>query len=112
MKNWKMLTAAVLIMLGLPWAAVTFAPGDAGMAVCFLLFFAVDPIYAVIVGCLAGRDVRKLWFQPLLTALLFLVGTWVMFDMGEPAFARYALVYLALGYGVMGIRWIVKNRDK
>lgn len=112
MKNWKMLTAAVLIMLGLPWAAVTFAPGDAGMAICFLLFFAVDPVYAVIVGCLAGRDVRKLWFQPLLTALLFLAGTWVMFDMGEPAFVRYALVYLALGYGAMGIRWIVKNRDK
>lgn len=27
-------------MLAFPWLAVTFVKGDAGMAVCFLLFFA------------------------------------------------------------------------
>lgn len=109
MRNGRFLATTAAVMIGLPWAAVTFAPGDAGMAICFLLFFGVNPVYSVIVGSLAGRDVRKLWNQPTSTAMLFLVGTWLLFDMGEPAFARYALVYLALGYGAMGIRWIVKK---
>lgn len=109
MKNWKFFAATAAVMIGLPWAAVTFAPGDAGMAICFLLFFAVDPVYAIITGIRAGRDIRKLWFQPLLTALLFLVGTWVMFDMGEPAFVRYALVYLGLGAGAMGVYCLLKK---
>ncbi len=30
---------SAVLMLALPWLAVTFVKGDAGMAVCFLLFF-------------------------------------------------------------------------
>ncbi len=100
---------SVTIMLGLPWAAVTFSRGDAGIAICFLLFFAVDPVYAIGMGFFSGQDICRLWYQPLVTSLCFLAGVWLMFDMGEPAFFRYALVYLLLGMGAMGIcAW--KNR--
>ena len=37
------LIESLFVMWGLPWLAVTFA-GDAGMAVCFVLFFAINPI--------------------------------------------------------------------
>ena len=40
------ITSAV-IMLALPWLAVTFIKSDGGMAVSFLLFFAVNPFYAI-----------------------------------------------------------------
>ena len=40
---------SLVIMLVLPWLAVFFVKGDAGMAVCFILFFAVNPIYSVII---------------------------------------------------------------
>ncbi len=46
---------SAVLMLALPWLAVTFVKGDAGMAVCFLLFFAVNPIYCVIAGTFAER---------------------------------------------------------
>ena len=36
---WMLATA--VIMLVFPWLAVTFIKGDGGMAVCFILFFAV-----------------------------------------------------------------------
>ncbi len=42
-------------MLALPWLAVTFVKGDAGMAVCFLLFFAIDPLYSVAIGALREK---------------------------------------------------------
>lgn len=45
---WMLATA--VIMLVFPWLAVTFIKGDGGMAVCFILFFAVNPIYAICSG--------------------------------------------------------------
>ena len=44
------LAASVAVMLALPWLAVTFVTGDAAMVVCFLLFFAVNPVYSVAIG--------------------------------------------------------------
>ena len=56
------LAASVAVMLAFPWLAVTFVKGDAGMAVCFLLFFAVNPLYSVIIGAFAGKDVKRVFF--------------------------------------------------
>ena len=95
------LTASSAVMLALPWLAVTFIKGDAGMAACFILFFALNPIYAIISGIFAGRDLRTLWPMPIITAVLFLAGTWLFFDMGETAFILYALIYLGLGTAAM-----------
>ena len=52
------LLIAALVALLLPWLAVTFAKGDNGMAVIFLLFFAVNPITAVLLGVFSGGNVR------------------------------------------------------
>lgn len=43
---WIIVSAA--IMLALPWLAVTCIKGDGGMAACFILFFALNPIYAIL----------------------------------------------------------------
>ena len=71
--------ASGVIMLGLPCLAVTILDGDSGMATYLILFFAVDPIYAICAGVYAGKDIKKLWASPILTALFFLAGTWLFF---------------------------------
>ena len=50
------IAASAGMMLVLPWMAVTFVKGDGGMAICFVLFFALNPIYAICVGCRKGRE--------------------------------------------------------
>ena len=100
-------TAAVILMIGFPWLAVTFA-GDAGMAVCFVLFFAVNPLFSAVCGFAARKDTRRLWMLPLVTTGLFLAGTWIFFDMGEPAFLLYGAVYLAIGAAAMLLRAVWK----
>ncbi len=104
------LAASAVVMLALPWLAVTFVKGDAGMAVCFLLFFAVNPVFSGITGLLAGRDVKNFWFQPIASAALFLVGAWIFFDPGETAFAIYGAVYLVLGIAAMLISMLLRKR--
>lgn len=86
-----------IVMLILPWLAVAFVKGDNAMAVCFILFYVVNPIHSIIAGIYAGKDSRDLWGIPLISAILFLIGTWISFGMGENAFIIYAAVYLILG---------------
>lgn len=97
---------------GIALDGVTFVKGDGGMAICFVLFFALNPIYAICVGAAAGRDGRKLWALPVITALLFLIGTWLFFDWGEKAFVLYALIYLFLGIAAMLISMFIKKKRK
>lgn len=102
---------SALFMLLLPWCAVTFVKGDGGMAICFLLFFAVNPMAAMCVGVFTGRKLKAAWFQPLLLSALFLLGTWIFFDMGERDFLLYAGAYLLLGYVATALA-VVLSRKK
>ena len=104
--------ASMAVMLAFPWLAVTFVKGDAGMAVCFLLFFAVNPLYSVIIGAFAGKDVKHLWSLPVISAVLFLIGTWIFFDMGETAFILYAAVYLVIGIMAMLISMFIRKKTQ
>lgn len=104
------LLIAVLVALLLPWLTVTLVRGDNGMAVIFLLFFAVNPITAILLGIFSGGNIRVTWFYPLLFAALFLLGAWVIFTMAEMAFALYAVIYLLLGYAAMLTAWWLAKR--
>mgnify|MGYP006968297011 FL=1 len=106
------LAASAVVMLAFPWLAVTFVKGDAGMAVCFLLFFVVNPLYSVIIGAFAGKDVKHLWSLPVISAVLFLIGTWLFFDMGETAFILYAVVYLVIGIMAMLISMLIRKKTQ
>ena len=106
------LAVSAVVMVAFPWLAVTFVKGDGGMAVCLLLFFAVNPIYSVLTGVFAGKDIRHLWSLTVVSAALFLIGTWLVFDMGETAFILYAVVYLALSIAAMLISVLVRKITK
>lgn len=101
---------SLVIMLVLPWLAVSFVKGDAGMAVCFILFFAVNPIYSVFLGVFAGKNRKRLWGMPVISAVLFLLGSWIFFNIGERAFILYAGVYLILGIAAMTISMIIHRK--
>ena len=87
---------AILLMIGCPWLAVEFA-GSAGMAVCFILFFAINPIFSVVCGVHAGKNIKQLWGLPIIVAVLFLAGVWMFFEIGESAFLLYGRCYLVIG---------------
>lgn len=103
------LTISIIIMILLPWLTVTFVKGDAGMPVCFLLFYVLNPIYSIIIGIFAGKNIKEMWSMPIISVILFLVGTWIFFDMGESAFFIYAALYLVIGICFMIFSIISSN---
>ncbi|MDE6908869.1 MAG: hypothetical protein K2P44_00110 [Lachnospiraceae bacterium] len=104
------IVVSTVVMLMFPWLAVTFVKGDVGMAACLFLFFAVNPLYSVIIGVFTGKNIRHLWSLPIISAMLFLIGTWIFFDMGETAFILYAVVYLVLAIVAMLISMFIRKR--
>ena len=100
---------AIFLMIGCPWLAVEFA-GSAGMAICFILFFAVNPLFSLACGVFAGKNIKQFWMLPLLTAGLFLLGVWIFFEMGEPAFLLYSGCYLVMGLAAMLISAFLQKR--
>ncbi len=62
------------------------------------------------VGVFAGRNLKTSWFQPLFAAVLFVLGTWLVFDMGERAFILYAAIYAMLGYMAALTAWLLGKR--
>lgn len=101
-------TAAVMVLL--PWLTVKTVKSDAGFAVVLLLLFAVDPVWCAAAGTWAGKDCRRLWAVPLLSAALFVAGTWICFEPGETAFLLYGGIYLGIGLIAMGISHILQKR--
>ncbi len=104
------LAVSVAVMLILPWLVVTFVKDDAGMAVCFLLFFVINPVYFIIIGAFAERDIKHLWSLLVISAILFLTSTWIFFDIGEIAFILYMVIYLVLGIASMLISIFIRKK--
>lgn len=103
--------ATVVLMIGFPWLAVTFA-GSAGMAICFILFYAINPLFSAASGISAGKNIRQLWALPLIASGSFLAGVWLFFELGEPAFLLYGGCYLIIGIVFMLISFFLGNRKR
>ena len=99
----KLIIITALVMIVLPWAIVVGAKAEA-MGLVFLMFYAGYPLYSVFIGWRAGKDIKKRWFLPILSAGMFLLGTMLIFDTSEAIFyVKFAAVYLVIGILVMFI---------
>ncbi len=105
---WLLLSAGVMLLM--PWLVVTCVRSDAAMAAVLVLFFAIDPGYSMAAGYYAGKKIRRLWWLPAVTAGLYLVGAWLFFEMGDPAFLTYAGIYFAVGMEAMLVSRLITVR--
>lgn len=105
---WIGITIAVMFIL--PFAVAKLASECAGMALCMMLFFVINPIYSIILGIAAGRNIKALWNRPLISAVAFLAGAWIFFDIHELWFIAYAAVYLMIGVIAMLITNHLKKK--
>ena len=112
MKNFlKDIGIALVITFILPVIAVKFISADAGMAVCFMLFFALNPATSCIIGIVSGRNVKKNWYLILIMPIFFLAFSNVIFVV-DSAFIIYSIIYLVLGVIFMGTTAFIKKRYK
>ena len=98
--------------VSIAFAVARLASECSGMALCMMLFFIVNPIYSAILGYRCGKDIKKMWNLPLVSAVAFLAGTWIFFNIHELWFIVYATVYLAIGWTAMAISKHINSSNK
>jgi len=108
-QNGKYLGISALVMLLIPVLVTRSIQSDGAFMVILLLFFVLNPFVSLLMGLEAGKAVRQSWYLPLANAAFFLVGVWLNFEMGEPAFFYYVGFYLLVGYAAMLLRWIFRT---
>ena len=101
--------ASLALMIGGPWLAL-LAGGMDAMGLCFLLFFAVNPLFSLICGVFAGREIKQSWSLPIIVTASFVAGVWLHFEMGEPAFLLYGGCYLLICVVAMVISAWIKRK--
>ena len=108
-KTLPWIAASAFIMLALPFLTVKLIRSDAALAICLLLFFAVNPLFSAAAGVFSGMDIKKRAALPFVAPVLFIAGAWLLFDPGETAFLLYAAIYLVLGYAAALIAALIKK---
>lgn len=97
-------------MLIIPVITIHTVKADAGMLVTLILFFVVHPIISVIIGILAGKDIKFFWFSPILVGGLFWLFSCLAY---QPAFPIvYSAVYFIICTLSMLITWFIRARNK
>lgn len=104
--RWLIISFAVMA-LGPKLAAMTNS-----MALVFILWYALFPIYSALIGFKAGKDVRAMWLLPILSAAFFLLGPLMFFDIGDRFYWICAGVYLAIGILSMAVSNGISRNDR
>ncbi len=108
----KNVILSILVMFVLPLLVVLFAKPDAGMAMCFILFYAINPVYSVLLGVRCGKNINKLWIIPIISSIIYIISSWLLFEFKEIAFVIYGFIYLILSIFSMYIAYFVETRFK
>lgn len=113
-KCYVALITLLIVMLILPLVAVRVASPDVGMGLFIILFFAVNPFTVFALSIMAGTDIKKLWWVPVLSSVVFPLCFWiVIMDIVVDLFV-YSALYLVVGLLAMigthiGTNW---KKDK
>ncbi|MGI6608061.1 MAG: hypothetical protein ACOX1F_03665 [Erysipelotrichaceae bacterium] len=95
-----------------PYVIINFLPAYTVSASLFILMYFINPVYCIMVGIVAGRDVKKRLVYIFLPAIVFIVSYSVIFNFWEPGFIFYGLVYLIISSAALLITEYIKKRNE
>lgn len=101
----------IIFLAGLPWLAIQ--TGQIGIDLMFVCLYILNPLLALIIGFIAGTELRKLWWLPFAVAAAFplLLGISLSEIVGE--LYVYSAVYLLIGIlPMLGMHLIQVLRSK
>ena len=114
LKNKLIITITILlvVLLILPLILVNLAKPYKVMGIMMLLFFVVNPITTAIINFMVGKDLKKIWWMPILFSIVFLLCYWIVLKEVILDLLFYAGIYLIIGLVFMIISVFVTKRKK
>ena len=96
-KIFIILTIIINVLLILPFILIKVSKPHEFMGIMVMLFFVVNPITAAIINSMIGKDIRYMWWMPLLFCIVFLLSYWLVLEEIILDLIIYALIYLIIG---------------
>lgn len=100
----------LVVLLILPFAFVSLAQPHEAMGVFMLFFFIINPIACAVTSAFIGKDIKKLWWFPILFAITFLLSFWLVLKEIVLDLTIYAIIYILIGFFVMFVSWLVRRK--
>ena len=91
------LTIMFIVLFILPFILINISKSHEFMGIMIMLFFVVNPITTAIINSMIGKDIRKLWWVPILFCVSFLLSYWLILEEIILDLIIYALFYLIIG---------------
>ena len=102
----------IFVMLLIPLLVVWLASPDLGMSLILLLFFVINPLTVIALGVMAGSNVRKLWWIPLVAAAIFPLFFGVAIREIVAELFLYSAIYLCVSTVAMMGRHVAVRHGK
>lgn len=99
-----------LILIILPLILTSFSKPHEFMGIMILLFFIINPIFSFIINFIVGKDVKRMWYMPILFSLIFLISYWIILSEVIIDLLFYAFIYIIIGYISIFISFLLSNK--
>lgn len=100
----------IIFMLLIPIIIVNSLKTNIGIGWAFIFFFGVNPLISLILGVLAGTDIKKIWWVPFLVAVAFPLLFGIVIHELVLDLYIYSGIYLIIGIVSMIITSGLKNK--
>ena len=102
----------MLILVITPLIVLKLAQPHEFMGITILLFFILNPVLAIFINSIIGKDIDKLWFIPLICSIIFLISYWIILKEIILDLMIYAIMYLITGIIAMFISFFISKKRK
>ncbi|MBR4288547.1 MAG: hypothetical protein IKT50_03820, partial [Clostridia bacterium] len=88
---------------GMPsiWILLSTEP-TAAMGIIFLSILGFNPMFCLVIGAIAGSDIKGLWYAPFITFIVFIPYSCWLLRGFVPEMLIYGGIYLAAAFLAMG----------
>lgn len=103
----------LFVMLVLPLVTVRLVSSDAGMSLLIILFLVLNPATVIILSIMAGKDIKKLWWTPILSAVIYPICCSIVFEVMVVELLVYSGLYLGIGtVAMLGTHFGIRMKQK
>ena len=106
------LTVMLCILLILPIILINISKPHEFMGITMMLFFVVNPLTTAIINSMIGKDIKKMWWMPILFCIVFLLSYWLVLEEIILDLVFYAVIYIIIGIIFMIGSWCFTQKFK
>jgi len=106
----EILSYTITLITLCPYVVVSYLPESTITASLFVLMYFINPVYCVMIGIFASKDVKNNLIYIFLPAIVFIVSYSIIFKLLELGFIFYGLVYLIISVIALLIALYIKKR--